>query len=118
MGGWGWSGRSAPHANTIASLTNRYGLPARSSVLPVPYAISRTGVLMGVITAGLVSYANSLTGVLLVHVAGATGKKTYEALAEKLGGRGCKVCGRRMSDGFGWDQDEAAGWNSIQKRRP
>lgn len=62
-----------------------------SSVLPVPYAFSRTGVLMGLLTAGLVSYANSLTAVLLINVAGATGKTTYESLAEKVGGRGWKA---------------------------
>ncbi|RMZ56478.1 hypothetical protein APUTEX25_001325 [Auxenochlorella protothecoides] len=57
-----------------------------SSVLPVPYAFSRTGVLLGLLTALAVSLANSLTGTLLVRAAGACGTSSYEALAETLGG--------------------------------
>lgn len=65
-----------------------YPLPpsTHSSVLPVPYAFSRTGVLLGLLTALAVSLANSLTGTLLVRAAGACGTSSYEALAETLGG--------------------------------
>lgn len=62
-----------------------------SSILPIPFAISKTGVLVGVLTMLLVAWANDATSCMLIRAAAATGKPTYEALAEWAGGRPWKV---------------------------
>lgn len=67
--------------------------PHCSSILPIPFAISKTGVLVGVLTMLLVAWANDATSCMLIRAAAATGKPTYEALAEWAGGRPWKVSG-------------------------
>lgn len=62
-----------------------------SSILPIPFAISKTGVLVGCLTMVVVAWANDATSCMLIRAAGATGKPTYEALAEWAGGRAWKV---------------------------
>lgn len=62
-----------------------------SSVLPVPFAISRTGVLMGLVTMLVVAFSNALTSILLLRAAGRTGHDTYEGVAEAAGGGLLKV---------------------------
>eukprot|EP00882_Tetradesmus_deserticola_P022019 GHRQ01023895.1.p2 GENE.GHRQ01023895.1~~GHRQ01023895.1.p2 ORF type:complete len:118 (+),score=49.74 GHRQ01023895.1:1123-1476(+) len=62
-----------------------------SSILPIPFAISKTGVLVGVLTMLLVAWANDATSCMLIRAAAATGKPTYEALAEWAGGRPWRV---------------------------
>jgi hypothetical protein len=63
-----------------------------SSILPIPFALSKTGVLVGSLTMLVVAWANDATSCMLIRAAAATGKPTYEALAESAGGRGWKVC--------------------------
>lgn len=62
-----------------------------SSVLPVPFAFSRMGVLLGVLTMAVVAYSNSLTSVLLLRAAGLTGHDSYEGVAQAVGGRAWKA---------------------------
>lgn len=62
-----------------------------SSVLPVPFAVSRTGVLLGLLTMLVVSYSNALTSILLLKASGHTGHQTYEGVAEAAGGPLLKV---------------------------
>ena len=66
-------------------------VPSCSSVLPLPFAFARMGVLPGVVTALVVAYANTLTSTLLLRAAARTGCYSYEGIAEAIGGRGCKV---------------------------
>ena len=69
----------------------RLVLHACSSVLPVPFAFSRMGVLLGIITMAVVAYSNSLTSVLLLRAAGLTGHDSYEGVAYAIGGKYWKV---------------------------
>lgn len=62
-----------------------------SSVLPVPFAFSRTGVLLGLCVSALVGFSNALTGTLLLRAAGHLEEHTFEALAGKAAGRTWKV---------------------------
>lgn len=62
-----------------------------SSVLPVPFAFSRTGVLLGLAVSALVGFSNALTGTLLLRSAGHLGEHTFEALAGKAAGPAWKV---------------------------
>jgi hypothetical protein len=55
-------------------------------VLPVPFAFSRMGVLLGILTMAVVAYSNSLTSVLLLRAAGLTGHDTYEGVAHAVAG--------------------------------
>jgi solute carrier family 38 (sodium-coupled neutral amino acid transporter), member 11 len=58
-----------------------------SSVLPVGYAFSRTGVLLGFLTAALVAAMNSVTGALLLNSANALSQRaSYGALCLAVGG--------------------------------
>lgn len=50
------------------------------------------GILLGVITAGVVAYSNTLTSVLLLRAAGLTGHDSYEGVAHAVGGPVWKVC--------------------------
>lgn len=50
-----------------------------STVLPVPFAISKTGIAVGVITMTVVAYANDLTSCMLIEAAAATGALYYAA---------------------------------------
>ena len=60
-------------------------------MLPVPYAFSRMGVALGLLTALVVSAANAYTGTLLIRASGAANRHTFEALAQAVGGRGWRV---------------------------
>ena len=60
-------------------------------MLPVPFAFSRMGVLLGIVTMAIVAYSNSLTSVLLLRAAGLTGHDSYEGVAYAIGGRVWKV---------------------------
>ena len=55
-------------------------------MLPVPFAFSRMGVLLGVLTMAVVAYSNSLTSVLLLRAAGLTGHDSYEGVAHAVAG--------------------------------
>ena len=77
------SGSGCIHCLTVLALC--------SSVLPVPFAFSRMGVLLGIVTMAVVAYSNSLTSVLLLRAAGLTGHDSYEGVAYAIGGKGWKV---------------------------
>ena len=49
-----------------------------SSVLPIPYCISRLGVLPGLGIALIIALANAYTGIILIRAAGHLKKRTYE----------------------------------------
>lgn len=51
-----------------------------SSVLPVPWAFSRTGVIPGLAIAAAVAAANAWAGTALVRAAGHLGKRTFESV--------------------------------------
>ena len=61
-----------------------------SSVLPLPFAFSRTGILLGLVTMLVVGFCNAHTCMLL-RAAGSTGHDSYEGVAEAIGGRRWKV---------------------------
>eukprot|EP00195_Chlamydomonas_chlamydogama_P010179 CAMPEP_0202911386 /NCGR_PEP_ID=MMETSP1392-20130828/54859_1 /ASSEMBLY_ACC=CAM_ASM_000868 /TAXON_ID=225041 /ORGANISM="Chlamydomonas chlamydogama, Strain SAG 11-48b" /LENGTH=145 /DNA_ID=CAMNT_0049601869 /DNA_START=25 /DNA_END=459 /DNA_ORIENTATION=+ len=62
-----------------------------STILPVPYAFSKMGVIAGVTTMMLVAFVNASTCCMLIRAAAATGRYTYEELAYWAGGRKAKV---------------------------
>lgn len=62
-----------------------------SSVLPMPYAISKTGVLVGMLTMLLVALCNDYTTCLTISAAYTTGLDSFEALAYWAGGRHWQV---------------------------
>ncbi|KAI3429787.1 hypothetical protein D9Q98_010100 [Chlorella vulgaris] len=62
-----------------------------SSVLPVPYAFSRLGVLPGLGVMLLVALSNAVAGTLLLRAAASLDKHTFEGLAEAVGGRSWKL---------------------------
>lgn len=66
-------------------------LPVCSTILPVPYAFSKLGVATGVLTMALVAFVNDCTCCMMIRAAAATGRTTYEELAEWVGGRKAKV---------------------------
>ena len=59
---------------------------ACSSLLPVPYAFSKTGVLLGILVMLVVAGSNCLTSLLLLKAAGKTGRDSYEGMALAIGG--------------------------------
>ena len=65
---------------------------ACSSLLPVPYAFSKTGVLLGILVMLVVAGSNCLTSLLLLKAAGKTGRDSYEGVALAIGGQRWKVC--------------------------
>jgi hypothetical protein len=67
-----------------------------STVLPVPFAISRVGLLMGALTMLVVAWANDVTSCLLVRAAAYAGHDTYEGLAHWAGGV-CWLVSRRRA---------------------
>lgn len=67
-------------------------LPVHSTVLPVPYAFSKTGILAGLLTMLVVAFANDRTCCMMIESAAATGLDTYEELAMFVGGPKAKVC--------------------------
>lgn len=60
-------------------------------MLPVPYAFSKTGVLLGVLVMIVVAGSNCLTSLLLLKAAGKTGCNSYEGVALAVGGQTWKV---------------------------
>lgn len=62
-----------------------------SSVLPVPFAFSRTGVLVGLATSLVVAYANAVGCSLLLRASQLTGHGTFEGVAQAAGGPVLKV---------------------------
>lgn len=62
-----------------------------SSLLPVPYAFSKTGVLLGILVMLVVAGSNCLTSLLLLRAAGKTGHDSYEGMALAIGGPTWKV---------------------------
>lgn len=62
-----------------------------SALLPIPYAFSRTGVLLGVVTSLVAGGCNIVTCLLLLRVAHITGHDSYEGVAEAIGGKSWKV---------------------------
>ncbi len=68
-----------------------------SSVLPLPFAFSRTGILLGITTMLVVGYCNAHTCALLLRAAGRTGHDSYEGVAEAIGGKPWKVFGEERS---------------------
>ncbi len=77
---------SSFRAFTSASVTLTLGILG-SSVLPIAYSFSRTGVLSGLCAALVVALANALSCTLLLRAAAATQQHTYEGVAEAAGGR-------------------------------
>ena len=62
-----------------------------SSVLPLPFAFSRLGVLPGLVLMLAVALANALVGTLLLRCASSLDKHSFEGLAEAAGGPSWKV---------------------------
>ncbi|KXZ50238.1 hypothetical protein GPECTOR_17g876 [Gonium pectorale] len=83
---------SAGHALYSALVTLTLGVLG-STVLPVPYAFSKTGVAAGAVTMGLVAAANDASCCMMIRAAAHTGLTTYEQLAQWAGGPG--PAGRR-----------------------
>lgn len=81
---------------TQSSLQNS----ACSSMLPVPYAFSKTGVLLGVLVMLVVAGSNCLTSLLLLKAAGKTGRNSYEGVALAVGGQKWKVHSATEGSGF------------------
>lgn len=63
----------------------------RSSVLPLPFAFSRLGVVPGLIIMMAVAVGNALAGTLLLRAASALDKHSFESIAEAVGGRSWRV---------------------------
>ncbi|KAG1668620.1 hypothetical protein FOA52_001489 [Chlamydomonas sp. UWO 241] len=61
-----------------------------STILPVPYAFSKIGILVGTLTMLTVASVNDATCCMLVRAAALTGCYSYEELAEWAGGRRAK----------------------------
>ncbi|KAG2499638.1 hypothetical protein HYH03_002577 [Edaphochlamys debaryana] len=78
------------HALYSALVTLTLGVLG-STVLPVPYAFSKTGVAAGAVTMGLVAAANDATCCMMVRSAAHTGFTTYEQLAGWAGGPKARV---------------------------
>lgn len=62
-----------------------------SSVLPIPYAFSRLGVLYGLLTQLVVAICNATASVLLLDAASEVGHSSYEGVAEAIGGKTWKL---------------------------
>lgn len=62
-----------------------------NSVLPMPYAFSRTGAIVGLLTMLLVALCNDFTTLLMISAVYETGHDSYESLAQWAGGRPWKV---------------------------
>ncbi|GBF99780.1 amino acid transporter [Raphidocelis subcapitata] len=80
-----YAGDTARRAYRSAVFTLSLGVLG-SSVLPLPFAICNTGVLMGLATMAVVAWTNCATSRMLINAAGRTGRHTYEGLAEWAGG--------------------------------
>lgn len=66
-------------------------MPLCSTVLPVPYAFSKTGIGLGALTMGLVAVANDITCCMMIRAAAHVGCSTYEQLSEWAGGKKARV---------------------------
>lgn len=77
--------RATNSAFNSAAVTLTLGILG-SSVLPVPYAISRLGVFPAIAIGVAVGYANSYTGTLLIRMAHYTKTDTYESVCEAANG--------------------------------
>ena len=64
---------------------------SRSSILPVPFAFARTGVLLGLCTMLVVGLCNTYTSTLMLRAAALTGHDSYEGVAYAVGGRAWKA---------------------------
>ena len=62
-----------------------------SAVLPLPFAMSRTGIVPGLLVMAVVAWTNVASNVMLVRAAARTGRLTYEGIAEWAGGRAWRV---------------------------
>ena len=72
----------------------------------MPYAFSKTGVLLGVLVMLVVAGSNCLTSLLLLKAAGKTGSDSYEGIALAIGGPKWKVREHQQYTtraDFGWD---------------
>lgn len=81
---------STSRAFLSAAVTLTLGILG-SSVLPVPYAYSRSSVAAGLLVAFVVAAFNSYTGTLLLRAAAHLQEVSYEGVAEAVGGRAWKV---------------------------
>lgn len=66
-------------------------VPFCSSVLSIPYAWSRLGVLCGLLTQIVVAICNATASVLLLKTASKVERTTYEDVAEAVGGPSWKL---------------------------
>jgi hypothetical protein len=89
-GGGGQAAESPRRAFLSASATLTLAILG-STVLPVPFAFSRLGVLPGLAIMLTVALANTMVGTLLLRCAGSLHKHTFEGLAEAVGGSSWKV---------------------------
>jgi Transmembrane amino acid transporter protein len=64
-----------------------------SSTLPIPFAFSRLGLLLGISTMALVASCNAISSHVLLRAAGKFHHDSYEGVAEAAGGRTLKVRG-------------------------
>lgn len=62
-----------------------------SQTLAMPYAISKTGVLLGLLTMVVVALCNDYTTCLTISAAYSTGLDSFEALAFWAGGKNWQV---------------------------
>eukprot|EP00884_Botryococcus_braunii_P011112 jgi/Botrbrau1/20000/Bobra.200_1s0008.1 len=61
-----------------------------SSTLPIPFAFSRLGLLLGIFTMALVAACNAVSSHVLLRAAGSFHHDSYEGVAEAAGGRTLK----------------------------
>lgn len=66
-------------------------VPCCSSLLPLPYAFSKTGIVVGLFLMTVSALTNAFTARLVLEAGHATGRKSYEGVAEAVGGRRWKV---------------------------
>lgn len=69
-----------------------------NSVLPMPYAFSKTGAIIGFATMLLVALCNDFTTLLMISAVYETGHDSYESLALWAGGKVWKVSWRCSGD--------------------
>ncbi|PRW60760.1 amino acid transporter [Chlorella sorokiniana] len=81
---------TALHAGLSAGVTLTLAILG-SSVLPLPFAFSRLGVVPGLLIMLAVALGNALAGTLLLRAAGALDKHSFESIAEAVGGRSWRV---------------------------
>lgn len=87
-----------PQNGLAADLHFSHG--ACSTVLPIPYAMSKIGLLVGLLTMAVVAAVNDATCCMLIRASAATGHYSYESLAEWAGGKRAKVRAIWMDEGL------------------